>query len=205
MHRSHEIECCRSDQTPAATPHETAKRSVAPVDAGREDREQDERQEKVVQQLQRKLHAFARPVINHAVFDPLTVALPDVGQRIVTAGQGRRRRRHDQPVAILQLEATHARCGDVNAVHSGIVTVPHVSVSVRRDGERAGSRDLLRLSERRALRPFVPLIHGQEQQVGEIDHQADGRRDEQVQNRIRISGTDIHRLSAHSYHEAYMR
>ena len=172
---------------PQAPPDEAAHRVVAAH--GGEDREDDERDHEVIEELQEQFGHPRRARIEAPVVEFLPVVAAHLPQHRVALRVPRGHQVGDDPVAGGDPEPAHALRGDVDAV---AVFVDEVSVAVGMHRQKpfvAAFEDLL---VRRAGLALVGHVDEHQQHVGEVHHQTDHHGDHQVQHKVGIFRLELH-------------
>ena len=109
---------------------------------------------------------------------------------------------HDQAVAVGEPQPPDARHGYIDAVP---VFVNEVPVAVGMHGQLPLLRPHHRTPDIRMPGSVAALVDDQQQQVGEVHHQADRHGDHQVRHPAGISGSEFHcaeSFFSSPYHEA---
>jgi hypothetical protein len=166
---------------PYAVAHEAARR--VPAADGGEDRKHDERNDQIIEELQREFRRFRRPVEKRAVIELLAVAHAQFGHHRMRPVTARRGQIRHQTVAVLQVHPVDALHHHIDAV---AVLVDDVAVAVGTYPQRSflAARNDARLGRTRLS--VALLIDDQQQHVGEIDDQTDGQRHQQIENQVGI-------------------
>ena len=186
---SHAVEPHGRHAAPQTPPHVERHRVVAPC--GGEDRQHDERDDQVVEELQQQFRTARRAVEEGAVVELLAIAHEEFLHHRVSARASRRCDLGDEPVAGLEVQAVDTLRGDIDAV---AIAVEQVSESVGMDRQPAFLMQNAGATRRGLLgAAFRVEIDEQQQYVGEIDHQADRHGDQQVQYHIGVFRLEFHR------------